>query len=107
MSQLGGRSACYDAAATMEAMCCAPEGDIANGACAALLAAGGPKHMVKVGHGRKPEGRQGPRQGTCRAPGSNLRGYKDHTRTQQDFAPGRPPIPEARFQVRHSCALSP
>ncbi|KAG2434236.1 hypothetical protein HXX76_007961 [Chlamydomonas incerta] len=48
MSQLGGRSACYDAAAAMEAMCCAPEGDIANGACNALLAAGGPKHMVKV-----------------------------------------------------------
>ncbi|GLI68391.1 hypothetical protein VaNZ11_012777 [Volvox africanus] len=48
MSQLGGRSACYDAAAVMEAMCCAPEPDIANGACAALMAAGGPAHMVKV-----------------------------------------------------------
>ncbi|GIL86141.1 hypothetical protein Vretimale_13843 [Volvox reticuliferus] len=48
MSQLGGRSACYDAAAVMEAMCCAPEPDIANGACAALMAAGGPTHMVKV-----------------------------------------------------------
>lgn len=48
MSQLGGRSACYDAAAVMEALCCAPELDISNGACAALMAAGGPSHMVKV-----------------------------------------------------------
>ncbi|GLC38829.1 hypothetical protein PLESTB_000711000 [Pleodorina starrii] len=48
MSQLGGRSACYDAAAAMEALCCAPEVELANGACAALMAAGGPAHMVKV-----------------------------------------------------------
>ncbi|GFR47829.1 hypothetical protein Agub_g9607 [Astrephomene gubernaculifera] len=48
MSQLGGRSACYDAAAALEALCCAPEQDIANGACAALMAAGAPAHMVKV-----------------------------------------------------------
>ncbi|EFJ40751.1 hypothetical protein VOLCADRAFT_99422 [Volvox carteri f. nagariensis] len=48
MSQLGGRSACYDAAAVMEAMCCAPEQDIANGACTALMNAGAPAHMVKV-----------------------------------------------------------
>ncbi|KXZ55790.1 hypothetical protein GPECTOR_2g1340 [Gonium pectorale] len=51
MSQLGGRSACYDAAATLEAMCCAPEQDIANGACAALMAANGPAHMVKSAGG--------------------------------------------------------
>ncbi len=51
MSQLGGRSACYDAAAAMEALCCAPELDIANGACNGLMAAGGPAHLVRVGAG--------------------------------------------------------
>ncbi len=52
MSQLGGRSACYDAAAVMEALVTAPEGDIANGTCANIMAAGGPALMVKVGGGR-------------------------------------------------------
>lgn len=93
MSQLGGRSACYDAAAAMEALCCAPELDIANGACNGLMAAGGPAHLVRVGAGggeRRGRGAAGKHRSTqyswllgeddkvyswriCRAPGSCLK----------------------------------
>jgi hypothetical protein len=56
MSQLGGRSACHDAAAALEALVNAPEGEVAAGSCAALMAAEAPAALVKVGKGERTKG---------------------------------------------------
>lgn len=48
LSQLGGRAAAHDAAAVLEALCCAPEQDVATGACKAAVEYGAVPAIIQV-----------------------------------------------------------